>query len=218
MAGATVPPQLAPRWPRTNGWLIARPTPRSRTAGSVNAQAIPACRHYVQIESGAQYCSLLFNNFERSFGGSSASTGTASSVVQVLPAALVPGFHTIAFNSFQDFAGSGGDNGNEPIRLGDGAYSLYVSRTVVEYNVFSNTYMGDAETVSVKSRGNVIRYNTHLRNPGATFCFRNGDFGVAYGNVVLGGSGGFRVKVRGSMRGRPERAAGQSRGALALQR
>ncbi len=46
----------------------------------------------------------------------------------------------------------------------------------------------------VKSRGNIICYNTVMNNPGGTFAFRNGDDNVAYGNFILGGSGGFKVK------------------------
>ena len=72
----------------------------------------------------------------------------------------IPGYHIIRRCSFHNMPGKGGDNGNEPIRLGEGSMSTDVSRAVVEFNVFDGTGLADSETISVKSQENVIRYNS----------------------------------------------------------
>ena len=95
--------------------------------------------------------------------------------------------------SFQHMPGFGGDYGNECIRIGDGAYSTYISRTVVEYCYFEDTGNGDSEAISVKSRENCLRNNTMYNNPNAMFSFRNGDNNVAYSNFFIK-SGGIRCK------------------------
>jgi hypothetical protein len=89
--------------------------------------------------------------------------------------------------------GAGGDNGNENIRISNGAQSKYISRTLVEFNYFSNTGPGDSEAISVKCRENVLRYNTFKNNPDAMMVFRNGNDNVAYGNYFIE-SGGIRIK------------------------
>ena len=89
--------------------------------------------------------------------------------------------------------GLGGDNGNENIRLSNGAQSTYISRTVVEFNYFSNTGMGDSEAISVKCQENVLRYNTFTQNPDAMMVFRNGNDNIAYGNFFID-AGGIRLK------------------------
>jgi len=47
--------------------------------------------------------------------------------------------------------------------------------------------------ISIKSRENVIRYNTFGSNQAAMLSFRSGDYNVAYGNWFIG-SGGIRIK------------------------
>jgi hypothetical protein len=105
----------------------------------------------------------------------------------------IPGYHKIRYSSFQNMSGSGGDNGNEAIRLSNGTESTYIARSIVEFNYFSNTGPGDAEAISVKCRENVLRYNTFNRNPDAMMVFRHGNDNVAYGNFFID-SGGIRVK------------------------
>jgi hypothetical protein len=87
----------------------------------------------------------------------------------------------------------GGDYGNECIRIGNSTLSTFISRTIVEYCYFEDTGLGDSETLSVKSRENILRYNTMNNNPDAMFVFRRGDNNVAYGNFFIN-SGGIRVK------------------------
>jgi hypothetical protein len=74
--------------------------------------------HWVIILAPSQYNTLSFCNFELSSGASGSTTGTSSSVVQVTSDANIVGYHVIRYNSFQNSNGAGGDNGNEPIRLG----------------------------------------------------------------------------------------------------
>ena len=114
-------------------------------------------------------------------------------LVHIALTAGIPGYHKIQYNSFQDMPGAGGDNGNECIRIENGAQSTFVSRSVIEFNYFNNTGLGDSEVISVKCRENVLRYNTMTNNLKGAFTFRNGDTNVAYGNFFIN-SGGIRVK------------------------
>ena len=113
--------------------------------------------------------------------------------MQVLPSETVPNYHNIHHNTFRDFPGSGGDFGNEPMRIGEGALNDLASRTTVEYNLFTNTGLGDSEAISSKSEENVYRFNTFLDNQDAQLCLRNGDNNLVYGNFFIN-AGGVRVK------------------------
>ena len=121
------------------------------------------------------------------------ATAPAGNLVQVDANAAAVGYNVIRYCSFQHLAGTGGDNGNECIRLGEGSMSAFAARTLVEYCYFEDTGLGDSEAISVKSRENCLRYNTMRNNPDAMFSFRNGSDNVAYGNFFLR-SGGIRVK------------------------
>ena len=88
----------------------------------------------------------------------------------------------------------GGDNGNEPIRIGLGEVSNQTARCIVEYCYWENTGKADSESISIKSMENIIRYNVFNKNLDAMLVFRNGDRNVAYGNMFIGGSGGMRIK------------------------
>lgn len=143
---------------------------------------------YVVLNAPSQYNVVSYCNFENKPIGA-----TAGNLIHIDPSATVPGYHKIRYCSFQNMPGLGGDNGNECIRISNGATSTYVSRTTVEFCYFNNTGMGDSETISNKCRENVIRYNTVVNNQEAWFCFRNGDNCVAYGNFFIG-AGGIRVK------------------------
>jgi hypothetical protein len=114
-------------------------------------------------------------------------------MVQIIPNATNPGYNVIRYCSFQHLPGMGGDYGNECIRIGNSTLSTFISRTIVEYCYFEDTGLGDSETLSVKSRENILRYNTMYNNPNAMFVFRRGDNNVAYGNFFIN-SGGIRVK------------------------
>lgn len=136
---------------------------------------------------------VSFCNFQNKPTDINATKGGDGDMLQIIPNATNPGNNTIRYCSFQHMPGGGGDWGNECIRIGDGAYSLMISRTVVEYCYFEDTGHGDSEAISVKSRENILRYNTMNNNPDAMFCFRNGDNNVAYGNFFIK-SGGIRCK------------------------
>lgn len=131
---------------------------------------------------------LSYSNFQ-----GKPATATAGNLVQVDANAAAVGYNVIRYCSFQHLAGTGGDNGNECIRLGEGAMAAFAARTLVEYCYFEDTGLGDSEAISVKSRENCLRYNTMRNNPDAMFSFRNGSDNVAYGNFFLR-SGGIRVK------------------------
>ena len=147
-----------------------------------------SAQKYIVLNAPSQYNEVTFCNFENKPIGA-----PIGNLIHIDPSATVPGYHKIRYCSFQNMPGLGGDNGNECIRISNGATSTYVSRTTIEFCYFNNTGKGDSETISNKCRENVIRYNTVVNNQDAWFCFRNGDNCVAYGNFFIG-AGGIRVK------------------------
>lgn len=147
-----------------------------------------SAQKYIVLKAPSHDNSVTWSNFQNK-----PASAPQGNLIHIDPDASVPGYDTISHNSFQHMPGAGGDNGNEPIRIGNGAQSTYSSRTVVEYNYFEDTGRGDSEAISVKSRDNTLRWNTMRNNPDAMFVFRNGDNNVAYGNFFIY-SGGIRVK------------------------
>ena len=152
-----------------------------------------SAQKYIALTAGSQYNAITYSNFQNK-----PATAPQGNLIHVGPDASVPGYHTISHNSCQHLPGRGGDNGNECIRLGNGAQSAYIARTVVEYNYFEDTGPGDSEAISVKSRENTLRWNTMNMNSDAMFVFRNGDYNLAYGNFFID-SGGIRVKQANSI-------------------
>jgi hypothetical protein len=147
----------------------------------------------IVLDAVGHYNTISYCNFENKPIGA-----PAGNLIHIDPHATLPGYHKIRYCSFQNMSGAGGDNGNECIRISNGATSTYKSRTIVEYNYFTNTGLGDSEAISVKCEENVLRYNTMVNNQQANFCFRNGDNNIAYGNFFKN-SGGIRVKEANSI-------------------
>jgi hypothetical protein len=146
-------------------------------------------KKYVHIEAETQYNEIIHCNFENK-----PAAAAIGCTIQISTSPTVPGYHKIRYCSFSNYQGTGGDYGNEPIRIGLGAEAANISRTVIEYCYFCNTWRGDSETISVKCCENIIRYCTQEANPGGMFVFRIGDRNVAYGNFFITGSGGIRIK------------------------
>ena len=146
--------------------------------------------HFLYITG--QYNVVSYCNFQNKLAVMADKAGTGD-MVQIIPNATNPGYNVIRYCSFQHLPGMGGDYGNECIRIGNSTLSTFISRTIVEYCYFEDTGLGDSETLSVKSRENILRYNTMYNNPDAMFVFRRGDNNVAYGNFFIN-SGGIRVK------------------------
>ncbi len=88
-----------------------------------------------------------------------------------------------------------GANGGETMRLGTSHYSMATSGTRVEYNYFDRCD-GEHEIISVKSCGNIFRYNTFNECRG-TLTYRHGNDNIAEGNYFLGNfkehTGGIRI-------------------------
>lgn len=143
---------------------------------------------YINIEAGTQYNEISFCNFE-----DKPENAPIGNLVGVLPHPEIPGFHRIHFCSFKNLPGPGGDYGNEPIRIGVGAKSDFISRTIIENCYWENSGLGDSESISIKCRENVIRYCTFNNNEEGMLVFRNGNDNMAYGNSFIN-SGGIRVK------------------------
>ncbi|MEU4194433.1 polysaccharide lyase 6 family protein [Kribbella sp. NPDC026611] len=93
-------------------------------------------------------------------------------------------------NYFRDHS-FGGSNGGEPIRLGVSSRALADADATVEYNLFERVN-GDPETISVKSSGSTIRYNT-IRNSLGGIVLRHGNRNRVESNYILAGSNGIRV-------------------------
>lgn len=143
---------------------------------------------YINIEAGTQYNEISYCNFE-----DKPESAPIGNLVGVLPDPEIPGFHRIRFCSFKNLPGPGGDYGNEPIRIGVGAKSDFISRTIIENCYWENAGLGDSESISIKCRENVIRYCTFNNNQEGMLVFRNGNDNMAYGNSFIN-SGGIRVK------------------------
>lgn len=143
---------------------------------------------YINIEAGSQYNEVSYCNFENK-----PVSAPIGNLVGVIPDENIPGFNRISYCSFKNLPGPGGDYGNEPIRLGVGERSEFISRTIVENCYWENTGLGDSENISVKSRENVIRYCTFRNNQDGMLVFRNGNDNLAYGNTFIN-AGGIRVK------------------------
>ncbi len=145
---------------------------------------------YINIQAPSQSNEVACCNFRNK-----PVTAQQGNLIHVDPdsATFKVGYHKIRYCSFQDMPGAGGDNGNECIRLSNGAESNIISSTIVEFCYFENTGAGDSEAISVKCRGNVLRYNTFTNNPDAMMVMRSGSDNVAYGNFFIN-AGGIRVK------------------------
>lgn len=145
-----------------------------------------SAQKYINLQG--QYDEVTYSNFQNK-----PTSAPAGNLIHIAPNGSVPNYAKIRYCSFQNMPGAGGDNGNECIRIANGAQSTFLCRTVVEFCYFNNTGPGDSEAISVKSRENVLRYNTFTNNQDAMMVFRNGNDNVAYGNFFIG-AGGIRVK------------------------
>ncbi len=145
-------------------------------------------KKYIEIKAGTQYNEITYCNMEKK-----PADAIIGCTIQISTSSTVPGYHKISYCSFQNYYGLGGDNGNEPVRIGLGAEYLNKSRTIVEYCYFNNTGLGDSESVSIKCQENIVRYCTFSNQQNAMLCFRNGDNNVAYSNFFIN-AGGIRVK------------------------
>lgn len=144
---------------------------------------------YIILKEKTMYNTISYCNMENK--PASAPIGC---LIQIIPVNAMPNYHRVTHCTFQNMQGNGGDFGNEPIRIGLGILSTFVSRTTVEYCYWNNTGRGDSESISIKSMENVIRYNVFDNNAGGMLVFRNGNRNIAYGNIFIRGSGGIRIK------------------------
>lgn len=145
-----------------------------------------SAQKYINLQG--QYDEISYCNFENK-----PASAPQGNLIHIAPNGAVPNYAKIRYCSFRNMPGAGGDNGNECIRIANGAQSGYLCRTIVEYCYFENTGDGDSEAISVKSRENTLRFNTFRNNQNAMMVFRNGNDNVAYGNFFIG-AGGIRVK------------------------
>ena len=147
-----------------------------------------AAKRYIHVSAETRYNTISYCNMENK-----PVTAPLGSLIQLLPS-KDGNYHRITHCTFQNMPGSGGDFGNEPIRIGLGAVSSQLSRSIVEYSYWRNTGLADSESISVKSAENVIRFNVFEKNRGGKVVFRMGNRNIAYGNIFLGESSGVRIK------------------------
>ena len=143
---------------------------------------------YIRIKDGTQNNEISYCNLEKK-----PAAAAIGCTIQISTSPTVIGYHKIRYCSFQNYFGIGGDNGNEPIRIGLGSEYLNKSRTIVEHCYFNNTGDGDGETVSIKSMENTVRFCTFTNQQNAMLVFRNGDYNIAHSNFFIN-AGGIRVK------------------------
>jgi hypothetical protein len=143
---------------------------------------------YIRIADGSQYNEISYCNIEKK-----PAAAVSGCTIQINTSNTVPGYHKIRYCSFQNFYGTGGDFGNEPIRIGLSSENNNAAKTIVEYCYFNNTGLGDSESVSIKSKENTIRFCTFTNQQNAMLVFRNGDNNAAYSNFFIS-AGGIRVK------------------------
>jgi poly(beta-D-mannuronate) lyase len=86
----------------------------------------------------------------------------------------------IHHNYFKGHTDQGGRNGAEAFQFGLSGFSLSLSKSIVEHNLFEEC-AGENELISIKASGIVLRYNT-IRNCPAQFTLRHGNFNEVYGN------------------------------------
>ena len=99
------------------------------------------------------------------------------------PVLQVSQYDRIDHNHFRN-VGPRVENVLEAIRIGSSDFSLSDGYTVVESNLFEHCD-GDPEVLSVKSSGNIIRYNTFLECLGV-LALRHGNRNTVEGNFFLG--------------------------------
>jgi hypothetical protein len=145
-------------------------------------------KKYIVISGGSRYNEITYCNIEKK-----PAAAELGCTIQISTSPTVIGYHKISYCSFQNFYGLGGDNGNEPVRIGLSTEYLNKSRTIVDHCYFNNTGLGDSESVSIKCQENVVRFCTFTNQQNAMLCFRNGDNNIAYGNFFIN-AGGIRVK------------------------
>jgi len=159
----------------------------NNTVSYVNINSVYAL-HFINVLGSSQYTSINNVNIQNKM--IDVSGILINSMIQLQGSPIVTNNHYIHHCTFQGMTnGSGGDNGCEPIRVGDSNYSTCNLNTIIEHCVFDNTYLADSETISVKSMNNVIRYNTFSNNIGGFISFRNGNNNVAYSNFFINSSG-----------------------------
>ncbi|MBO9154050.1 chondroitinase-B domain-containing protein [Chitinophaga sp. GCM10012297] len=88
----------------------------------------------------------------------------------------------IHHNYFYDHKPQGA-NGAESFQFGLSGFSMSLSNSIVEYNVFE-ALDGENEAISIKAGGIVIRYNTIRDCPGQ-LTLRHGNHNDVYGNYFL---------------------------------
>ena len=144
--------------------------------------------NYVNFEEGSHHNEMIYCNLE-----AKPATKNAGPGIQITTSESTVNHTLIHYCTIQNFPGNGGDFGNEPIRIGLGKEQNNVSGAVVEHCYFENLGLGDNESISIKSTGNVIRHNTFNNNPLGQLVFRTGNKNTAYANFFFN-SGGIRIK------------------------
>lgn len=149
--------------------------------------------YFFYITTKGRYNIIEACNFEKKITAPPGKEGT--SIFQVAVDSLQPGYNVIRYCSFKNHTApenSGGDYGMEALRIGYSYQAKYISRTIVEYCLFTHCN-GDGEIISNKARENIFRYNTFKDNGESHLTLRHGSDNKVYGNFFLNGAG-IRIK------------------------
>ncbi len=154
---------------------------------------LPAGAALITFRNGAHDCLVASNTF--------SGTRYKSVMVVVDDRALkngAPVRNRIAGNVFKDIPPLRA-NGAETIQIGQRAWPHSEIRleTIVENNHFFRCN-GEAEIISIKASGNIVRSNLFRDNNGE-LVIRHGHFNTLAGNHFEGGSGGIRVSGHGNV-------------------
>ena len=84
--------------------------------------------NYIHFNNGSNHNQATYCNFE-----AKPNTMNAGPAIQISTSPTVINYTKIRYCTFMNFSGTGGDFGNEPIRIGLGAEQNNISAAVVEY-------------------------------------------------------------------------------------
>ncbi|WP_020579272.1 polysaccharide lyase 6 family protein [Actinopolymorpha alba] len=150
------------------------------TRNHIELTAAAAGNHWLNIDGNN--CEIGYNTFTNRYnqGVWVSIAGPSDGIAQ----------HTWIHHNFFYNHRFDGSNGGEPIRLGLSHKQSYSAYAVIEHNLFEKVD-GDPEAISVKSRDNIVQFNTIVDSVGS-IVLRHGHRNRVEGNILLGGRSGIR--------------------------
>lgn len=152
----------------------------------------------IVLSQASDYIAIGYNEFrDKNIGDVNGTKVTGSYIKTQFDDPLMSKHVHIYRNHFKNivpFLVNGvpaGDSDREVIAMGIANSQDVVTNNLVEYNLFENCD-GENEIITVKTSGNVFRYNT-FKNSMGSLSFRLGSNNEAYGNYFYGEGSGVAV-------------------------